>query len=118
MRALIAPLLLLALAAPVAAEETILAQGERWYHVSIIPADGATEPIVICLDEVPGGVDSTPAWQIIPVERGQGLKQSVIASREAFVPIGAGGAMLYASVVLQGVPGTAYTVGVIIRGKQ
>jgi hypothetical protein len=116
--------LLLLISTPVCAEETILSQGDRWYHVSnqdpvvVIPPDGATEPITICLDEIPGGLDSTPAWQILPIQRGHGDKQTVTASREAFVPIGAGGAMPYASVVLHGVPGTAYTVGVIIRGKQ
>ena len=128
MRSLLALGLTLALAAPVAAEEIITALTDRWYVVSnadpvvVIPESGVIGPITICLDEVPGGLDSTPSIRVTPVATGKAnrvaLKQSVQVTREGFSPLGHSGEMAYVSVVLRGVPGAVYTLGVVIRGKQ
>jgi len=120
--------LTLCLAAPVAAEEIITSLSDRWYVVSnadpvvVIPDSGVIGPITICLDEVPGGLDSTPSIRVTPVGTGKAnrvaLKQSVTVTREGFSPLGHGGQMAYVSVVLQGAPGTVFTLAVVIRGKQ
>ena len=115
-------LLLLALG-PVSAEEIITPLGDRWYAVAnpeavVIPESGVTPLIVICLDEVPGGLDSTPNIRVEPLRKGQGNKRTVTVMREGFFPIPDARFMAYASFVLKGIPGVAYDVSVIIRGKQ
>ena len=122
MKALLVALTLL-LSTPVAAEEIITPLGDRWYSVSnpesvIIPESGVTPLITICLDEVPGGLDSTPNIRVEPVLKGQGNKRTVTVMREGFFTLPDDRFMAYDSFVLKGIPGVAYNVSVIIRGKQ
>ncbi len=113
----------LACVAPVAAEEIITPLGDRWYSVRnhdpvVIPESGVIGPVIICLDEVPGGLDSPPSIRVKPVEKHVGQKRTVMVTREGFSPLATAEQMAYASVVLRGEPGSAYIVSVIIRGKE
>jgi hypothetical protein len=118
--------LLLVGATPVAAEEVITPLGDRWYRVEIapvtIPESGHTGRIIICLDDIPGGLDGTPTVNVKPVEA---PKESVTRDVVGFFPLGGDeadddvvGSMPYVTVILRGVPGSQHRVKVLIRGKQ
>jgi hypothetical protein len=125
MRAALALLVALCLAAPAAAEETLTALGDRWYRLEIapvqIPPSGQTGRIIICLDDIPGGIDGTPAVNVKPIDA---TKESVDARQVGFFPLRAGledddegAGMPYVTVVLRGMPGSWHRVKVLVRGK-
>lgn len=123
-------LLMLAVVKPVKADVILEAPciplKDRWCQIVIngviIPPSGITVPIVICLDDIPGGLDGVPTVNVKPLN---GVKRNAVAvTRKGFRPVAGGDdleddlLMPYVSVVLQGPPGTEVQLVVHARGQR